>query len=79
MDTRVRARVLIPVALFVAVAIPALLIPTALGHDAGTAPCRTGVGEDSPLNWETEWTLRSFDGRITPEEVSECLECYLGE
>ncbi len=80
MSMRVRARVLIPVALFVAVAIPALLIPTGAGHDTGPAlPSQTSVSETDPLKWETGSTPSDSEGRVTPEEVSQCLECYLGD
>ena len=79
MDMRVRAKVLIPVALFVAVAIPALVIPTAAGHDAGPAPSQAGASQTDPLQWGANETTRDFDGQVTPEEVGQCLECYLGE
>jgi len=79
MDMRIRARVLIPAVLFLAVALPAVVIPTATGHDAGPASSQIGANQTDPLKYETNWTPGDFDGQVTSDDVNQCLECYLGE
>ncbi len=79
MDTRVRAKVIIPTLLFLAVTLPALLIPIVTGHEADPAP--TPVDETvgvNPLDWETDGAPRNFDWRVTSDEVAERLDQYLG-
>ena len=80
MDVRVRARVLIPTLLFMLVALPALLVPTVAGHEAGPSPAPQGdAGEADPLKRETDWTPRNFEWRVTSSEINEYLESYIGD
>jgi hypothetical protein len=79
MDTRLRAKVIIPTLLFLAVTLPALVIPIVTGHEADPAP---PPGDETaganPLDWETDGASRNFDWRVTSDEVSERLDQYLG-
>ncbi len=80
MGVRVRARVLIPTLLFMLVALPALLVPTVAGHEAGPSlPPQGDAGEPDPLKREADWTSRSFEWRVTSDEVNEYLESYIGD
>jgi hypothetical protein len=66
--------------LFVVVALPAMLIPTVSGHEAETSlPPQGELGEADPFQWGADVTPRDFDWELTPEEVEDCLDCYLGE
>jgi hypothetical protein len=79
MDTRIRAKVIIPTLLFLALVLPALLIPIATGHDSDPAPPPVDeTAGANPLDWETDGASRNFYWRVTPDEVSERLDQYLG-
>ncbi len=80
MATKVRAKVLISVLLFVVIAIPAILIPTISSHQADASPRTTydNVPID-PLQWETKTKLPYNDWQLEPGELEQYLEQFLGE
>ena len=80
MGTKVRAKVIIPVLLFLAVTMPAILIPTIPRSQAEPAShtANDTVPVD-PMQWETGSKLSDADWQLGPREVQRYLESSLGE
>ena len=80
MGTKVRAKILIPVLLFLAVTMPAILIPTIPRSQAEPAAHTTNdtISVD-PMQWETGSKLSDTDWQLGPHEVQRYLESFLGE
>ncbi len=79
MDTKIRAKVIIPTLLFLALTLPALLIPIVTGHEADPAP--PPVDETAgahPLDWGTDGATNDFEWRVPQDEVAARLDQYLG-
>ena len=80
MGVRVRAKVLIPTLLFMLVALPALLVPTVAGHEAGPSlPPQDETGEADLFERGADSTPRNIEWGVTSGEISDCLESYIGD
>ena len=80
METKVRAKVLIPVLLFLAVTIPAILIPTIPRNQVEPASHTTyDTTQVDPLQWKTESELSDTNWQLGPREVERYMESLLGE
>ncbi len=79
MDMRVRAKVIIPTLLFMAVTLPVLLIPIATGNrvDPASTPVDDTAGAH-PLDWGTDGATNDFEWRVPQDEVAARLDQYLG-
>ena len=80
MNMHIRARVLIPTLLFMAIAIPAILVPTITAQQAEqSANTQHNTDAADPMQWGIDHNPYDSEWQLSPEEVKECLECYLGE
>ncbi len=79
MDMRVRAKVIIPTLLFLAVTLPVLLIPIATGNrtDSALTPVDETAGPH-PLDWGTDGATNEFEWRVPQDEIAARLDQYLG-
>jgi hypothetical protein len=77
---QIRAKVLIPTLLFVALAIPAILVPITLAHQSDTVsqPNETTTPY-GPLQLHTEGTM-PYEPPLAPDyEVQQSLERHIGD
>ena len=80
MDTRVRAKLLIPVMVFLAIAIPAIIIPIHLFSEANPSPVSPNNPDlIDPLGLEDEWNPGDRERQVDENEVHRYLDHYLNE
>ena len=80
MDTRVRAKLLIPVMVFLAIAIPAIIIPIHLFSEADSSPVSSNNPDlIDPLGLEDEWNLGDRERQVDENEMHRYLDQYLNE
>ena len=80
MNTKIRAKVLIPTLLFLAVALPAMLIPTI--QDNQVTPSSDAIHDTTqadPVLWETDSNTSNTVHQLNPGEVNRYLDHFLGE
>jgi hypothetical protein len=80
MNIRIRAKVLIPTLLFVALALPAMLIPIILNTQATASVDATHeTAPFDPMEWETDSKTSPTVHQVNPDEIDKYLDSFLGE
>ena len=80
MDMKIRAKILIPTLLLLALALPAILIPT-IPKNQATPPLDATYDTVpfDPLQWDTNSKPSLTDWQLDSDDIDQCLECFLGE
>lgn len=76
---KIRAKVLIPTLVFVAIAIPGILVPTTFANQADPVlNPQYNIEAADPLRWETKSDVVDPEWQLTPQELDQCLDRFIG-